>query len=144
MSIGTLVQGEDVTMEKKNRRESSRRSFKIPVSVVQNGQLLDGLSVNISPGGMCLLILDSYGSPDLFEWIDDTVLLTFTSPNDPMEIITEATVCWSNGESIIGVRFDDLNSWAETALAELLGDPVSQRTGPVEESDHFSAAPPAL
>lgn len=92
---------------------------------------------------MCLLIIDLYGSPDLFEWIDETVLLTFTSPKNPMEIITEATVCWSNGENIIGLRFDDLNSWAETALTELLGDTVPRRTVPMEGSDHYSEAPTA-
>lgn len=107
-------------MQNRNRREWSRHPIRLPVNMVMDGQLMDGLSRNLSMGGMFVELLDTPPSLPIDSWVDETVTLTFTPPGHTMEIVTEGVVCWNNGERGMGIRFKALGAWAQTALEEIL------------------------
>lgn len=82
--------------------------------------MVDGVSRNLSMGGMCLEIIGNQLFQNPIEWDENTAVLTFTPPESPMEIIAEALICWNNGENTLGVRFNGLSPWAKTALNDIM------------------------
>jgi len=129
-------------MQKLNRRESKRYPIKIPVNIVINGEMVDGVSRNLSMGGMCLEIIGDQLFQNAIQGAGDTTVLTFTPPGSTMEIITEAFICWNNSENTLGVRFNGLSPWAQTAMRDIL-ETYRARTARIKAKDTVQAEPMA-
>jgi hypothetical protein len=51
--------------------------------------------------------------------VDESVTLTVELPRQPLELIVDAEVRWSNGNNGIGLRFLALDEWEKQALGRL-------------------------
>ncbi len=129
-------------MQQTNRRESYRYPIKIPVNILINGEMMDGVSRNLSMGGMCLEIIGTQLFQNPIDYADDTAVLTFTPPEGSMEIIVEALICWNNGENTLGVRFNGLSPWAKTAMSDILNT-YKERVARIRSKDSVRAEPMA-
>ena len=128
-----------------SRRNSTRYSLKLPVTVVVRGDVLAGVSRNISTGGMFVELVESPTFGPSTGLVDESVTLTVELPCQPLELIVDAQVRWSNGNNGIGLRFLSLDGWEEQALGRLfvadsgdgarLGESEANRRAEASRSD---------
>ena len=105
--------------EVESTRKTQRYSVRLPVSVFYGGQIIHGMSQNLSMGGMCihLEVSASVFPPAEVPGADLTV--SFQVPGHPLELVIEGEVRWSDYANGIGIRFARLDAPEKKALGRL-------------------------
>ena len=106
-------------LEEETRRRSTRRLLRLPVTLVVRGELIGGVSRNVSTGGMYVELGQSPPTGSWYDLVDEGVTMSLALPDQAPELIVDAEVRWNNGSNGIGLRFLALDRWKAELLERL-------------------------
>jgi DNA-binding response OmpR family regulator len=110
----------------RERRRYFRYPISIPAAIRQDNGDAEGRTVNISEGGMAIIVA--------VPLIADKVNVQFMLPGQPSQFAVKAVRCWQEG-NCVGLQFvslppqqkSELQEWLSCRLEEQLPQPVAQK-----------------
>lgn len=126
-------------LEEETRRRSTRYPLRLPVTLVVRGELIDGVSRNVSTGGM---YVELGRAPEDGSWscmVDEGVTMSVVLPGQSMEMIMEAQIRWDNGSNGIGLRFHSLARWKAEVLERVVTGQADVGLGVVAAAERLPA-----
>lgn len=105
---------------RQSTRKTPRYSVRLPVTIFHAGDVIQGVSQNLSEAGMFvrLGVGTSVFRPSQVPGAPLTVM--FQVPGDSLELMIEAEVRWVDSENGIGIQFLALADLERRALARML------------------------
>ena len=102
-------------------RRAPRFRLRLPATVVYDGDLVGGLTRNLSAGGAFIDLVESAPFGAMEDLVGRTVTLTVEIPQHGVEILCEATVRWTTPAGF-GVRFEAMAERDQLSLATLFAE----------------------